>query len=771
MPLFPPNLAYGRVASVWRSWATAWVHRSGSWVTAERVWAYSAGSWRLVWSETATPAQNPLAVLQANNTVVITWDAPAGGTADPEVASSYNVRRSNNALVGSVSATGGSYSVTDSVPLAGTNAYTIWSLISGVQYVSVTTNTVTVAGPPTGVVATPTNVGVDTNIGLVWDASPGGATYNVYQPDGSLIGNTAGLSFTDTNPQPTTDGYLVQALTLGGGNIGTGTSNLLTLAQAPTSLTAGAPTSGDNVALAWSVASVGDHDQIQVVRGGSSLVYLAAGSTSYTDTNAREGTVESYQVRAVISDNPGPYSNTATSSIPASVPPSVTAVATSTKGQLRLTWGTPAGSFTGYEIQYLSDPGGVWTAWLTLYGGNGPVIRTWSAGSGSRSLRIRTLATTGNSAYVTVSATPTWLYPPNVPASVSIAPTATLGQLTLSWATPSGADPYDLPSNYVVGVSENGTSWVDGVVSSATLAETTTFAGTGGVRYMRVASRNSAGDSAFVTKSATPLWDNTPPAVPTITSWKPEASYGRMVLRFTTSSSDNYQYRTQILTNGFPSYGAWTSVGNSESVTYVAGTFADGQTLSGLVEVRDQYNNTSTLVGGDYTLKPAVQNIFATSSGNFRQGSWNAYTGNSRPYQGYFSNPSFIYTGCYFFATNAIYNAIQATSYLGGTVTVTGMTGLVARASGVGNSVQTVYMGTSATASASGTPSVQNIVAYSNLSTSATYTPAFNAGAVTAFSNGTAKSVGFYVNSTAYSAFYMPSENVFAGMVTVNSLG
>ena len=99
------------------------------------------------------------------------------------------------------------------------------------------------------------------------------------------------------------------------------------------------------------------------------------------------------------------------------------------------------------------------------------------------------------------------------------------------------------------------------------------------------------------------------------------------------------------------------------------------------------------------------------------------------------------------------------------------LTGFIISVPGIGNSVQTVYMGTSATASASGTPSVQNIVAYPNLSTSSSYQGAFNAGAIAAFSNGTAKSVGFYVNSTAYSAFYMPSENVFAGYVQITSLG
>ena len=216
MPLFPPNVAYGRVASVWREWATPWVHRSGNWVTAERVWAFSAGSWRLVWADTATPAVNPLAVLQGDDTVDITWDAPAGSTADPEVATSYNVRRFDNSLVGSVSAAGGSYSVTDSTPFAGTHAYTIFSLIDGVQSTSINTNTVTVAPAPTGIVAVRDGSGPSSIIDLVWNDSPGAATYNVYRPDGTFIGSTAGLAFQDTDPQPGVGGYLVLALALGG---------------------------------------------------------------------------------------------------------------------------------------------------------------------------------------------------------------------------------------------------------------------------------------------------------------------------------------------------------------------------------------------------------------------------------------------------------------------------------------------------------------------------------------------------------------------------
>ena len=672
MPLFPPNVAYGRVSSAWSEWATPWVYRSGTWVTAERVWAFSAGSWRLVWADTATPAVNPLAVLQSfNDTVDITWDAPAGSTADPEVATSYDVRRFDNSLVGSVLAAGGSYSVTDSKPFAGTHAYTIWSLIDGVQYTSINTNTVTVAPAPTGIVATASNVGVDTNIDLVWNDSPGAASYNVYQPSGQFVGSTFGLSFQDTNPQPGIGGYIVEALALGGSVGGQGTSNSLTLAQAPTSLTAGAPTSGDNVALAWSVASVGVHDQLQVVRGGFSLAVLAAGSTSYTDTNAREGTVESYQVSALISGNGGPYSNTATSSIPANVPTVVTAAATATLGQLSLTWGNPAGSYTGYQVQ--RDDGG----YADTGDNTSPSYYTWAAGSGTRSMRVRTLSAGGASAYVTVSATPTW--------------------------------------------------------------------------------------------------DNTPPPLPTVTSWEPEASYGRMVIRFTASSFDNYQYEVNFRINGggWNFANVWNSLANSQSIVRALTTSPDSNnSIDVRVRVRDQYYNTSSWTTTyNYTLKNAVQNIFANSSGNFRQGSWNAYTGNSRPYQGYFSNPSFIYTGLYFYATNAIYNSLQATSTFGGTITVTDMTALIIRATGIGNFTQFVYYGTSATTSASGTPTVQNLVATTvGLNQNVGYYLGLG-HAVNDFKSGSAKSVGFYVNSTAYSAFYMPSENVFAGMVTVTSLG
>lgn len=574
MPLFPPNTAYGRLGGAWRTWQTPWIHRSGSWEQPERVWVYSAGSWRIVWAATATAALNPVATI--NGTAVdVTFDAPAGTTDDPEAATSYNVRRSDGSLVGSVTAVGGSYLVTDSLPLVGTHAYTVWSLIHGVEYTSAVTNTVTLGVVPGTPTATTSNVGTDTNVTVVYGIAPGAVAYNIYNVNGTFAGQPNPVNntvFTDFNPVAGVGGYSVEAVLANGHPGPMNESNSLTLAQAPSSLVAAAPVNGDDVALTWSVAGVGDHDQIQVVRGGSSLVYLAAGATSYTDTNAREGTVESYKVRAVISGNHGPYSNQATSAIPANVPTSVSIAATGTLGQLKLTWGNPAGSRTGYQVQRNDG------SWGNVGDNTSPSYYTWAAGTGTRQMRVRTTS--------------------------------------------------------------------------------------------------AGGASAYVTKTGTPLWDNTPPADATVTSFKPESSYGRLVVRFTTSSSDNYEYLVEK--NASPGstpwslVSGWNSTGNSQTKSHVVQTGTSGQTWWVRVQVRDQYGNTS--IGSEYyyTLKPQLQSVFATTMGHWRQGVWGYDWANAgRAYQGYFTNPAYLYYGFWWYAPNAFVNATNATSSFGGKVTST----------------------------------------------------------------------------------------------------
>jgi hypothetical protein len=515
---------------------------------------------------------------------------------------------------------------------------------------------------PKAPVATVSNEGVDSNVKVAWDTVPQATSYHVYNVDGTAVTGTGGTTakvFTDTNPQDGKAGYKVKANLPGDYGSTEATSNSLTLAQAPSSLTAAAPTSGDDVALSWSVAGCGHHDQLQVVRGGSSLAYLARGTTSYKDTNAREGTVESYKVRAIISGNHGPYSNTATSSVKALPPTSVTAVATTTKGQVKLSWGHPAGSRTGYEVQANNG------SWVNVSDTTSPSYYTFT-GSGSKSMRVRTLSAGGASAYVTASATPVWLYAPNVPNSVSVAATSTVGQLKLSWSAPTNDSTHDAPTSYQVQTSTNNSSWTT-VSGNKTSPYTHSFGSSGtGARYMRVRATNGAGSSSYVSKSGTPVWDVTPPALPVITSYKPESSWGRMVIRFTINDASTTAYRVwrDDPDLGAPNWNSgWVNAGKGNHYVVVGAPY-DGRphTYNGAyVQVRDTHGNATNYrsCSADYKLVASPIVHRAKTAGHTRNGMYDSVSSlANQPAQGYYSAGN-EYSGLWYYGTNVVYNSMK----------------------------------------------------------------------------------------------------------------
>ena len=510
-------------------------------------------------------------------------------------------------------------------------------------------------------VATVSNEGVDSDVTVNWDAVPQATSYNVYNVDGTVITtNTAVTSFKDTNPQDGKAGYKVKANLPGDYGNTEATSNVLTLAQAPSSLTAAAPTGGDNVALTWSVSGAGHHDQIQVVRGGSSLAYLARGTTSYTDNNGREGTVESYKVRAVISGNHGPYSNTDTSAIPANVPTSVTAEATTTKGQVKLSWGNPAGSRTGYEVQ--ANDGG----WVNVTDTTSPSYHTFSGSSGSKSMRVRTLSAGGSSGWVTASVTPVWLYAPNVPSSVSIAATSKVGELKLTWSAPTSGD---AAASYQVQTAttkpEAEASWTNR--GNQASPYTYGFGSSGsGTRHMRVRASNDAGSSAYVAKSGTPLWDVTPPAKPVITSYKPEASWGRMVLRFTINDASTTAYRVYRADPDFgpPNWNTgWISAGKGDHHVVIGAPY-DGKPHTyndAYVQVKDEHGNETSFwdCRADYKLvaSPIVHRV--RQMGHTRNGMFDSVSAMAdRPVQGHHSAGNH-YNGLFYYGQDVIFNSMR----------------------------------------------------------------------------------------------------------------
>ena len=591
MPLVPPNVAYGRVGGSWRAWETPYVRQGGAWVVPKYVWAYHDDTWRVVWAGTATAPVSVTATIVGAG-VEVSWTAPAGGPSDPEVATSYNVRRDDGTLVGSVPV-GGVYLVTDPSPIAGDYPYTVEALIDGVVYESAVSNSVDVAPAPTGASASTVNVGADTNVVLTWSASPGAATYRIANIGGAFVADTAALTFTDTNPLPGVGGYTITALTAGFEPGGTSTTNTLSLAQAPTGLTL-----VPDFLLTWT-NPVGDYDDVQVLVNGAVEYTLTAGTTSQLidpEFEDNAGTVLAITVRTRVSGNSGPQSAVLSEPSEANVPVAVSAVSTGVVGQLKLTWGNPAGSYTGYQVQ--RDNGG----WADVGDNVSPSYYTWTGSSGSRSMRVRTLS--------------------------------------------------------------------------------------------------AGGASDYVTRSATPLWDNSPPALPTITSWKPESSYGRMVFRFTTSASDNSQYEVnfRIDGGGWNFANVWTGVGNSSSVARVLTTVPNdpgGYTVEARVRVRDQYQNTSAWSSvWTYTTKESPAYITPYSSGHWRSGVFGQNTSNpTRPYQGYFSNASLNYQGFFYYGTN-VATVLNASGTVGGKLTVTSMQFIAIREGGGNNVADCVYAGT-----------------------------------------------------------------------------
>lgn len=676
MPLFPPNTAYGRLGGAWRTWQTPWIHRSGSWEQPERVWVYSAGSWRIVWAATATAALNPVATI--NGTAVdVTFDAPAGTTDDPEAATSYSVRRSDGSLVGSVTAVGGSYLVTDSLPLVGTHAYTVWSLIGGVEYTSAVTNTVTLGVIPGTPTAATSNVGTNTNVTVTWGAAPGAVSYNVKNASGTFLGNTASLTFTDTNPAPGVGGYSVKAVLANGDTGPLNESNSLTLAQAPTSV---APVGGDGF-YDWSLATAGDHDDVQALVNGVVVETMPAGTTGrFFDGELQDnaGTVITITIRTRVSGNPGPQSVAVTEASEANVPISVSIAATGTLGELKLTWGNPAGSRTGYQVQRNDG------SWADVGDNTSPSYYTWAASTGTRQMRVRTTS--------------------------------------------------------------------------------------------------AGGPSAYVTKTGTPLWDNDPPALPTITSFKPESSYGRMVIRFTTSSSDNSQYEVNWRINGGAwNFGnIWNSVGNSQAVSQVLTNTPNdpgGYLLETRVRVRDQYQNTSGWTSTwNYTTEQTPIIVAPNSSGHWRSGVYGQNTSNpTRVYQGYFSNASYNYYGYFYYGTQ-IADRCNAIGTVGGDKTVTNMRNYLIREGGGNNVADCVYLGTHTMTTNPGF--VAGAVApLSNLGCQGTLTYGqgawltLSASARAALVNGSQRGTGIAAPTGKPYMFLYPYTTQFSGWIEISHLG
>lgn len=184
---------------------------------------------------------------------------------------------------------------------------------------------------------------------------------------------------------------------------------------------------------------------------------------------------------------------------------------------------------------------------------------------------------------------------------------------------------------------------------------------------------NLGATSAWVSSSpftTTSTPDTTPPGPALITSFKPETSFGRMVVRGTWPSDvDLVSGKIEYLPPG-GGYGVWYSAWSgavtpgatfSQVVTTI-GSGSGNPQISVRIRVTDSSGNERIGNSVTYTLKPSPQTVYPSATNHYcfgNGGMWNN-NANGRPYEGYYSLPGNNYAGFFFYGTQArsvIYNA------------------------------------------------------------------------------------------------------------------
>jgi hypothetical protein len=241
--------------------------------------------------------------------------------------------------------------------------------------------------------------------------------------------------------------------------------------------------------------------------------------------------------------------------------------------------------------------------------------------------------------------------PIGVPTSVTLVASGT-SNLRLSWGAPSAGT----PTGYEVETSTDGSTWAPHAdnVSPSDWATTTS---TG---YMRVRALSSGGSSAWVTLGpVAAINDITPPPNATLTSWKPESSYGRMVVRFTTPSAaaapdlNSYLVQQRLAGGAWANVGSWTAAANATTYAVVCTTRSAGQVAEVRVLLRDDNMNENSGVTGSYTLAATPTRIDPSGdkSGTWRNTAWRNDSSRSTTEIATGWTSSGHNVGCFFYGT------------------------------------------------------------------------------------------------------------------------
>jgi hypothetical protein len=341
----------------------------------------------------------------------------------------------------------------------------------------------------------------------------------------------------------------------------------------PTGVAAAYSSTDGTVTVSWTTPAAAD--SFVVKRADGSTVGTVGASNSQIVDTAPRALTGTYTVTALLAGMTGTPAASNSLAL-GSAPQDVTATldgSTVVVGWLHPTYGQPA---TSYRVERNGSTVATLSRTLTTWTDTNPPVGT-----------VTTYAivpvfgsTTGTSDSDTESV------PAAVPTSVSLVASGS-NNLRLSWAHPSGSRTGYEVERYVSSWAAHAT-----LGSSSTSSDwSTTVAGS-----MRVRTLSAGGASAWVQVGPVTPNDTTPPGAATLTSWKPESSFGRLVVRATMpSDSDLASYRVKIRKDSGTEYVAldWTATTPGASIAVNPVTGSAWHSYRVKVETRDASGNVT----------------------------------------------------------------------------------------------------------------------------------------------------------------------------------
>ncbi len=492
-------------------------------------------------------------------------------------ASSYLVYAKGIA-VGATTAT----TYTDTTAAPGTTVpYSVAAVDASGAGPAASVDVTTLPAAPAGLVASdPTASGAT----LSW-APVTGATGYIVSSDGTRIGTTAAVDYTDvTAPSGSAVAYTVVAVDASGSGASATPVTVTTLPAAPTGLTVGGVTAS-GASLTWDPTPGATGYLVYV----QNIVIGTATRTAYTDTTAAAGSAVPYSVAAVDASGSGASGPPVTVTTLPAAPTGLVAGGVTASGAT-LTWNPVTGA-TGYVVFAQGSP---------LGSATGATYTDASSPSG------------GTVTYTVVAVDASGSGASATPVTVTTLPAAPTG-LSASGVTASGAT---LTWNPVTGATGYVVSTPQGPLGTTTTASfTDTSAASGGSVDYQVAAVDASGTGATATTGVVTL-----PAAPT-----------GLVAGGATASGATLTWNPVTGATGYLVYAQGSPLGSTTGTTYTDASSPSGGTVTYTVVAVDASGSGASATPVTVTTLPAAPTGLS-ASGVTASGAtltWNPVTGAS----------------------------------------------------------------------------------------------------------------------------------------------